>query len=117
MQEVRKLRGEMQRLTKAELQHGVDAGLFRKVGARVTALQLFGSVQWMWVWFDPVFLGGLLLDRYGSPQVADPKGAVGAVGRDCLTAAGRVPNSSSWAGQARQNLFRGLLTRRGRVGE
>ncbi|MEU8413494.1 TetR/AcrR family transcriptional regulator [Amycolatopsis japonica] len=106
MQEVRKLRGEMQRLTEAELQHGVDAGLFRKIDARVTTLQLFGSVQWMWVWFDPkgaqspeevgasmvdVFLGGLLLDRYGLQQVADPKGAVVAAVRECLTAVEESP--------------------------
>ena len=102
MQEVRKLRRELQRMTMDELQRGVDLGVFRQVDVELAALQLWGSAQWMWVWFDPagrrtpeqvgaafvdVLLGGLLVDRLGLTKLADPKGRIVTVVRNTLTAA------------------------------
>lgn len=103
MQEVRKLRRELQALTVEEIHKGIRSGVFRKVDAELAALQLWGSVQWMWVWFDPdgsrkpeqvgsafidVFLGGLLLDRLELSTWADPRGDIVTVVRDCLAAVG-----------------------------
>jgi TetR/AcrR family transcriptional regulator, cholesterol catabolism regulator len=103
MREVRKLRRELQALTIDEIRSGIKAGVFRKVDAELAALQLWGSVQWMWVWFEPagartpeevggafvdVFLGGLLQDRLGLSTLADPRGRVVTVVRECLAAVG-----------------------------
>jgi TetR/AcrR family transcriptional regulator, cholesterol catabolism regulator len=103
MQEVRKLRRELQALTEETIRAGIDAGVFRSVDAELAALQLSGSVQWMWVWFAPgnsrtpeevgaafvdIFLGGLLLDRLGLTKWADPRGHVVAVVRECLAVVG-----------------------------
>jgi hypothetical protein len=71
------------------------------VDAELAALQLWGSLQWMWVWFDPVgsrtpeqvgaafvdvFLGGLLLDRLGLSKWANPSTDIVTVVRECLAA-------------------------------
>ncbi|OBJ85094.1 TetR/AcrR family transcriptional regulator [Mycobacterium sp. 1245852.3] len=99
MQEVRKLRNELQEFTIAEIRNGIEAGVFRNVDAELAALQLWGSVQWMWVWYDAkgsktpeevgaafvdVFLGGVLLDRLALSKWADPRGHVVVVVRECL---------------------------------
>lgn len=99
MQEVRKLRDKLQALTTNEIRNGVGAGVFRSVDVELAALQLWGSLQWMWVWFDressripeevgaafvDVFLGGLLLDRLVLSKWADPRGDVATVVRECL---------------------------------
>lgn len=101
MQQVRKLRGELQELTIGEIRNGIEAGVFRGVDVELAALQLWGSLQWMWVWFDPggsrtpeevgtafvdVFLGGLLFDRLGLSRWADPRGHVVTVVGECLAA-------------------------------
>lgn len=101
MRQVRKLRDQLHRLTIAEIRNGVDSGVFRRVDVELAALQLWGSLQWMWVWFDPavshtaeqvgaafvdVFLGGLLLDRLELSKWADPCSGVVAVVRECLAA-------------------------------
>jgi AcrR family transcriptional regulator len=101
MRKVRKLRRQLQTLTIDEIRKGVECGVFRSVDVELAALQLWGSLQWMWVWFDPagsrtpeevgaafvdVFLGGLLLDRLGLSKWADPSTDVVSVVRDCLTA-------------------------------
>ncbi|WP_067824620.1 TetR/AcrR family transcriptional regulator [Nocardia inohanensis] len=101
MQEVRKLRAELQRMTMEELQRGIDAGVFRPVDVEVVALQLWGSMQWMWVWFRPegqrtpeeiaatfadVFLGGLLVDRFPLATLTDPKGRIVEVVRAAYAA-------------------------------
>ncbi|MEU1208712.1 TetR/AcrR family transcriptional regulator [Nocardia sp. NPDC005825] len=101
MQEVRKLRAELQRMTMDELQRGIDAGVFRPVDVEVVALQLWGSMQWMWVWFRPegqrkpeeiaatfadVFLGGLLVDRFGLAALTDPAGHIVEVVRAAYAA-------------------------------
>jgi AcrR family transcriptional regulator len=101
MQQVRKLRHQLQALTIDEIRNGIKSGVFRSVDAELAALQLWGSLQWMWVWFDPVgsrtaeqvgaafvdvFLGGLLLDRLGLSKWANPSTDIVSVVRECLAA-------------------------------
>ncbi len=101
MQQVQKLRDQLQALMIDEIYHGVESGVFRPVDVELAALQLWGSLQWLWVWFDPdgprtpeqvgaafvdVFLGGLLLDRLGLSKWADPSTSVVSVVRECLAA-------------------------------
>lgn len=101
MQQVRKLRLQLQALAIDEIRNGVDGGVFRSVDVELAALQLWGSLQWMWVWFDAadsrtpeqvgaafvdVFLGGLLLDRLGLAKWAGPDTEVVSVVRECLAA-------------------------------
>ena len=102
MQEVRRLRQELEALTIEAIRSGVRAGVFRNVDVELAALQLWGSVQWMWVWFHAggprspeevgaafvdVFLGGLLLDRLELSTLANPRGDIVAVVHDCFAAA------------------------------
>ncbi len=106
MQQVRKLRHQLQALAIDEIRSGIESGVFRSVDVELAALQLWGSLQWMWVWFDPtgsrtpeqvgaafvdVFLGGLLLDRLGLSKWANPSADVVSVVRECLAAVTR-PN-------------------------
>lgn len=101
MQHVRKLRHRLQALAIDEIRSGIESGVFRGVDAELAALQLWGSLQWMWVWFDPadsrtpeevgaafvdVFLGGLLLDRLSLSKWTDPSAQVVSVVRECLAA-------------------------------
>jgi TetR/AcrR family transcriptional regulator, cholesterol catabolism regulator len=53
MQQVQKLRDQLQALTIDEIRNGVEAGVFRTVDIELAALQLWGSLQSLWVWFDP----------------------------------------------------------------
>lgn len=102
MQHVRKLRNQLQTLVIDEIDNGIESGVFRSVDTELAALQLWGSLEWMWVWFDPtdsrtpeqvgaafvdVFLGGLLLDRFGLSKWADPATEVISVVRESLAAA------------------------------
>ncbi|OBG99318.1 MULTISPECIES: TetR/AcrR family transcriptional regulator [unclassified Mycobacterium] len=101
MHQVRKLRNQLQALATDEIRNGIESGVFRSVDVELAALQLWGSLQWMWVWFDPtgsrtpeqvgaafvdVFLGGLLLDRLALGKWANPSAEVVSVVRECLTA-------------------------------
>jgi hypothetical protein len=101
MAEVRKLRAEVQARVTDEIRRGVEACVFRPVDVELAALQLWGSMQWMWVWFDrdhpwtpedvgcafvDMFLGGLLLDRLGLSRWSDPHGPVVDAVRECLAA-------------------------------
>lgn len=101
MQEVRKLRRELQRMTEDELRRGIEEGTFRPVDVEVVTLQLWGSVQWMFVWFQPgrrhtpeeigstfvdILLGGLLVDRFGLAPLADPNGEIATVVRETFEA-------------------------------
>jgi AcrR family transcriptional regulator len=107
MQQVRKLRHQLQALTIDEIRSGIKSGIFRSVDAELAALQLWGSLQWMWVWFDPVgsrtaeqvgaafvdvFLGGLLLDRLGLSKWANPSTDIVSVVRECLAAVTSAPD-------------------------
>lgn len=100
MQQVRKLRRELQSTAVAEVRRGIDDGVFRDVDPELAVRQMFGAVQWMWVWFDPdgprtpeqvgaafanLFLGGLLVKRTALAVLADPEGELVATVRDCLS--------------------------------
>lgn len=99
MQQVRKLRREMQETVVAEVRRGIEAGTFRDLDPELAVLQMFGSLQWMWAWFRPggawqpeevggtfvnVVMGGMLVNRAGLKALADPHGAIVAVARQCL---------------------------------
>ena len=101
MQHVRKLRDQLQAFMIDEVRNGVESGVFRSVDIELAALQLWGSLQSLWVWFDPagsrtpeqvgaafvdVFLGGLLLDRLELSKWANPSSNVVSVVRECLAA-------------------------------
>jgi AcrR family transcriptional regulator len=99
MQDARKLRLELMELISDEIRNGVKARVFRSVDVELATLQMWGSVQWMWVWFDQdcghtpeqvgaafvdMFLGGLLLDRLELKKWADPRGRVVKEVHKCL---------------------------------
>lgn len=101
MQQVRKLRNQLQEMTIDAIRAGVDSGLFRSVDVDLAALQLWGSLEWMWVWFNPadswtpeqvgaafvdVFLGGLLIDRFELSKWANPAAEFVSVVRTCIAA-------------------------------
>jgi AcrR family transcriptional regulator len=104
METSRGLRGEYRRLVVTVLAEGVRTGDFRPGDERLRTLQLFGSVHWMWTWFDPAgarpvaevaasfvdtWLAGVLADPARAAALADPAGEVVAVVEDAL-AAGRA---------------------------
>jgi AcrR family transcriptional regulator len=106
MQQVRKLRHQLQALAIDEIRNGIKSGVFRSVDVELAALQLWGSLEWTWVWFGPadsrtpeqvgaafvdVFLGGLLLDRLGLSKWANPSADVVSVVRECLAAVTGAP--------------------------
>ena len=106
MRQVRELRRQLQSLVIDEIRSGIEGDVFRRVDVELAALQLWGSLEWMWVWFDPadsrtpeqvgaafvdVFLGGLLLDRLGLNRWASPSAEVVSVVRECLSAVTGVP--------------------------
>jgi AcrR family transcriptional regulator len=93
------LRDEYRELVESVLADGVAAGEFRPGDDRLRTLQLFGSVHWMWTWFDPggprpvaevaasfvdMVLAGVLVDPTAAPELADPAGAVVAVVDEAL---------------------------------
>ncbi|WP_203336991.1 TetR/AcrR family transcriptional regulator [Nocardioides limicola] len=99
MQQVRKLRREMQQTVVLEVRRGIAAGTFRDLDPELTVLQMFGSLQWMWAWFRPdgswrpeqvgsafvdVVLGGILVKRSRLKDLADPVGGIVATVRTCL---------------------------------
>ena len=95
------LRDEYRELVESVLAEGTAAGEFRPGDDRLRTLQLFGSVHWMWTWFDPdgprpvaevaasfadTFLAGVLADPAAAAALADPAGAVAAVVDEALAA-------------------------------
>ncbi|HTK63759.1 MAG TPA: TetR/AcrR family transcriptional regulator [Pseudonocardia sp.] len=100
LREIRRMREELIGMLVAELRRGIETGAFRPVDPDIVALQIYGSVQWMWTWFDPdgrrsaeevaatyvdVFLGGLLVDRYALARLADPTGEIPRLVRAAVT--------------------------------
>jgi AcrR family transcriptional regulator len=94
--QIRRMRDELADMVAAELRRGTETGVFRRLDAELVTVQIFGSVQWMWTWFDPsgrrsaeqvaatfvdVFLGGLLVDRFALATLADANGRIPAVVR------------------------------------
>lgn len=102
LREIRRMRAELIGMLTTELRRGVDSGVFRPLDADIVAVQIFGSAQWMWTWFDPagrrsadevaatyvdVFLGGLLIDRFALAGLVDPNGQVATVVRGAVAPA------------------------------
>lgn len=99
MREIRKLRHELEERVLEQMRVGIKTGVFRSVDVELAALQLWGSVQSLWVWFNPdgprtpeevgaafvdMFLGGLLLDRLELKKWANPRGRIVNVVRSCV---------------------------------
>jgi AcrR family transcriptional regulator len=95
------LRDEYRELVESVLSEGAALGEFRPGDDRLRTLQLFGSVHWMWTWFDPegarpvaevaasfvdTFLAGVLIDPAAAAALADPAGEVAAVVDEALHA-------------------------------
>jgi TetR/AcrR family transcriptional regulator, cholesterol catabolism regulator len=53
MAEVRQLREEFAAVLVGIIERGVKSGAFAAVDPRLTALQIFGMVNWAWTWFKP----------------------------------------------------------------
>ncbi|HEX4729885.1 MAG TPA: TetR/AcrR family transcriptional regulator [Solirubrobacterales bacterium] len=53
MAEVRRLRDEFSAILIEILERGVKSGAFAAVDPRLTAVQIFGMVNWAWTWFRP----------------------------------------------------------------
>jgi AcrR family transcriptional regulator len=53
MAEVRQLREEFSALLVDILERGVKSGAFATGRPQLTAVQIFGMVNWAWTWFDP----------------------------------------------------------------
>lgn len=53
MAEVRQLRDEFSAVLVQIIERGVKSGAFAKCDPRLTALQIFGMVNWAWTWFVP----------------------------------------------------------------
>ncbi|GAA3954513.1 TetR/AcrR family transcriptional regulator [Gordonia caeni] len=101
MRKIRGLRAQIQQLVSDEIAAGVESGVFRRIDPDVATMLVFGAGQWMWTWFRPgapntpqsvgatmvdIVLGGLLADRYGLAELADPDGRVAGFVRDVLEA-------------------------------
>jgi AcrR family transcriptional regulator len=89
LEDARKLRREYSELVTGVVRDGMADGVFRPGDASLMALMFYGSVQWMWTWYEPggrigpqeiaaqqvdLVMGGLMAD--GAPaidhaQVAD----------------------------------------------
>lgn len=94
LEEARKLRAEYSALVTSVVRQGMDDGTFRRNDADLMTLMFYGSVQWMWTWYDPagrvgpediaaaqvdLILGGLLA-RGEAPDRA----RISAIVRECL---------------------------------
>ena len=53
MAEVRQLRDEFSAVLVQIIDRGVKSGAFAEVDPRLTALQIFGMINWAWTWFKP----------------------------------------------------------------
>jgi AcrR family transcriptional regulator len=95
MESARALRDAYRDLVVGVLRDGEADGSFLPGDARLRSLQMFGSLHWMWTWFDPAgrlppgdvaaefaltLLRGLGVDESAARRAADPAGPVaGAV--------------------------------------
>ncbi len=53
LEDARKLRAEYSALVTGVVRDGMAEGIFRPGDANLMALMFYGSVQWMWTWYDP----------------------------------------------------------------
>ena len=89
METARALRDEYRDLVVGVLRDGETSGAFVPGDARLRSLQMFGSLHWMWTWFDPqgrlapatvaaefarTLLRGLGVDEDVLARAADPEG-------------------------------------------
>jgi AcrR family transcriptional regulator len=64
MADVRQLREEFSAILVDILERGIKSGAFTDVDAQLSALQIFGMINWAWTWFKP---GG----RRTATEIAD----------------------------------------------
>jgi TetR/AcrR family transcriptional regulator, cholesterol catabolism regulator len=91
METARALRDAYRELVVQVLRDGVAGGTFVAGDARLRSLQMFGSLHWMWTWFDPhgrvrpdevaaeftrTLLRGLGVTEQATARAADPHGPV-----------------------------------------
>ncbi|WP_020520157.1 TetR/AcrR family transcriptional regulator [Catelliglobosispora koreensis] len=53
LEDARKMRREYSELVTAVVRDGMADGTFRPGDAALMALMFYGSVQWMWTWYEP----------------------------------------------------------------
>jgi TetR/AcrR family transcriptional regulator, cholesterol catabolism regulator len=117
MESARALRDSYRDLVVGVLHDGEADGTFTPGDARLRSLQMFGSLHWMWTWFDPAgrlppgavaaefaltLLRGLGVDEAAARAAADPAGpvagavdsVVGVVGAAPAVLSGWEPGSS-----------------------
>lgn len=91
METARAQRDAYRDLVVAVLREGEEAGVFAPGDARLRSLQMFGSLHWMWTWFDPqgrlrpedvaaefcrTLLRGLGVPDEAAAVASDPRGPV-----------------------------------------
>jgi AcrR family transcriptional regulator len=99
LEAARKLRAEYSALVTGVVRDGMADGTFRSGDANLMALMFYGSVQWMWTWYDPagrigpeeiaaqqvdLVMGGLLSEQ-GRFSLAK-RDEISALVRHCLAA-------------------------------
>lgn len=97
LEDARKLRAEYSELVTAVVRDGMADGTFRPGDADLMSLMFYGSVQWMWTWYNPdgrvgpediaaqqvdLVMGGLLADH--DRQRRTPNAEISALVRRCL---------------------------------
>ena len=102
MESARALRDSYRDLVVGVLRDGEADGTFVPGDARLRSLQMFGSLHWMWTWFDPAgrlapeavaaefaltLLRGLGVDEAAARAAADPAGEVASTVDEIVTAA------------------------------
>jgi AcrR family transcriptional regulator len=110
MESARALRDSYRDLVVGVLRDGEADGTFVPGDARLRSLQMFGSLHWMWTWFDPAgrlapdevaaefaltLLRGLGVGETAARDAADPAGAVATAVDGVLSADVTVPESTS----------------------
>jgi len=110
MTTARALRDAYRDLVVGVLRDGEADGTFLPGDARLRSLQMFGSLHWMWTWFDPdgrlppgevaaefalTLLRGLGVEEAAARRAADPAGAVAGAVDEALAAAPALPPSLS----------------------
>lgn len=107
METARAQRDAYRDLVVGVLREGEEAGLFVPGDARLRSLQMFGSLHWMWTWFDPhgrlrpedvaaefsrTLLRGLGVPDELGAAAADPAGPVArCVAQVCVSPAAPPP--------------------------
>ena len=99
METARAQRDAYRDLVVGVLRDGEAAGVFVPGDARLRSLQMFGSLHWMWTWFDPqgrlapeavaaefcrTLLRGLGVPEAAVAEAADPDGPAAVCARDVV---------------------------------